>query len=309
MIFFLFLFSFFPYIHSDCLEFLNNSLINECLIRESEVHNFNIDHYYSECLQCTIETFISSENIQFEENNQCLFIELQCIQLKFNTTEIFENFFQYHQQYLYDLFFKDHGTDQNTLHVIIKENTLEEINADYIENLFQIEFQAYRVLFFELHISNQNIQINRNLINLTRLSMKIILVCGEKNQLKQTIYIIHNRKIFLESKQDLCSTIFNSSLTTISSILSSSEILPIRNEKSKNIIFIIILLTGFLLGLVIILMIYCFKQIKQRYRRLSEKIETISERSISQDETPKLSLKLKRPIRGMRAIQLLDDDV
>jgi hypothetical protein len=115
--------------------------------------------------------------------------------------------------------------------------------------------------------------------------------------------------MILESKQDLCSTIFNSSLTTISSILSSSEILPIRNEKSKNIIFIIILLTGFLLGLFIILMIYCFKQIKQRYRRLSEKIETISERSISQDETPKLSLKLKRPIRGMRAIQLLDDDV
>jgi hypothetical protein len=259
---------------------------------------------------------IRPENILFEENNQCLLIELQCIQLIFNTKKNFENFFQYHQKYLYDLFYKDNGTDQNTLHIIIKENILKEINLEYIENIFELKYQAYRVLFFELHIHNQDIYINRNLLNITRLSMKLIFICGEKNKPIQTIYIIHNHKIILESKQDLCSTIFIPLSTTISSTLiitsSSNELLSISNEESKNIILIIILLTTFLLSLLIILIIYCFKRIRHRYRS----IDTTSELSISQDETPltpnekpKLSLKLKRPIRSMRAIQLLEDDV
>lgn len=313
MIFFLFLFSFFPYIHSDCLEF-NNSLINQCLIKENENYDLDFINYYHQCLQCTIQTLIKPENIKFEEDNQCLVIELQCIQLIFNTIENFEDFFQFHQQYLYELFFKDNGTDQNTLHIIIKENTLEEINADYIERIFQVKYQSYRALFIELHIKNQNIEINRNLINITRLSIKLIFVCEDKNKLKQTIYIIHNRKIFLENEQDFCSTIFIPSLKII-----SSTALSISHEKPKNnIILIIILLTAFLVSLLISLIIYCFKRI-----RLSKPIDTTSELSISQDETPltlnetpltpnetpTLSLNLKRPGRGMRAIQLLEDDV
>ncbi|CAF4029190.1 unnamed protein product, partial [Rotaria sp. Silwood1] len=96
--------------------------------------------YYSECLQCKIQTLIQYENLKFEENNQCLTIILQCIQLIFNNKEIFEDFFQYHQQFIYDLFNKNNGTHQNTLHIIIKENTIEEINRNYIENIFQLKY-------------------------------------------------------------------------------------------------------------------------------------------------------------------------
>ncbi|CAF3354455.1 unnamed protein product [Rotaria sp. Silwood2] len=247
MKFFLFLLCF-SYIHCDCLEFINNQSINECFIQEVTNYDLDILHYYSECLQCTIQTLIEYENIKFEENNQCLTIELQCIQLIFHNKEIFEDFFQYHQQFIYDLFNKDNGTDQNTLHIIIKENTIEEINLEYIEHIFQLNYQAYRALFFELHIQNQYININRNLINITRLSIKIILICGDDIKPMQTIYMIHNHNITLESQQDLCLPIFIPSINTISPIIiietSSNELLSISDKKSKHIILIIILLTG-----------------------------------------------------------------
>jgi hypothetical protein len=286
------------------------------LIIDSEIPDSEIDHYYPQCLRCTIQTFIQPENLQLEENNQCLLIDLQCIQIIFNTTEMFEDFFQFSQPLLSALFYQENGTDQNTLHVIMKENSLKEINADYIERIFQRQFQAYRALFLELYIPKQTIRINRNLIAITRLSMKLILVCEDDDQKrKQTIYIVHNQNITLESKQDFCSTTWVPSSITITSTSTSNEVLSISHEKSKNIVLIIFLLTGFLLSLLTSLIIYCFKRLKHRYRRLSKKIETPSEFSISPYETPltpltpKLSLKLKRPLRGMRAIQLLDDDV
>jgi len=314
MIFFL-LFSFFFTIRGDCLEFTNTSLINKCLIVDSEPPDWDTEHYYPQCLLCTIETLIKPANIQFEQENQCLTIELQCIQLKFPSIKIFENFFRFHQAYLDDLFHTDNGTDQNTLHVIIKNNTLHEINADYIKEIFQ--YRTYRALFFELHIQNEIIRINRNLIDLTRLSIKLILVCGDKISRRQTIYIFHDRKITRESKHDPCTPIFIPSTTMIiSTTVIASTPLAISKEKSKTIVLIIILLTAFLLSLGITLMIYCLKRIRHRYRRVSKNSETTSEVSISQDETPltpnetpKLSLKLKRPLRGMRALQLLDDDV
>ncbi|CAF4108179.1 unnamed protein product, partial [Rotaria sp. Silwood1] len=148
MKFFLFLLCF-PYIHCDCLEFINNQSINECFIQQITNHDIDIHNYYPECLQCKIQTLIQYENLKFEENNQCLTIILQCIQLIFNNKEIFEDFFQYHQQFIYDLFNKNNGTHQNTLHIIIKENTIEEINRNYIENIFQLKYQSYLALFFE----------------------------------------------------------------------------------------------------------------------------------------------------------------
>ncbi|CAF3837419.1 unnamed protein product, partial [Rotaria sp. Silwood1] len=278
-----------------------------------------IHNYYSECLQCKIQTLIQYENLKFEENNQCLTIILQCIQLIFNNKEIFEDFFQYHQQFIYDLFNKNNGTHQNTLHIIIKENTIEEINRNYIENIFQLKYQSYRALFFELHIKNQIIKINQNLIDITRLSIKIILVCGDNIKPLQTIYMIHNHKITLESQQDLCLPIFIPLTNTFSSIIiietSSYELLSISHKKSKHTILIIILLISCLLCL-LILFIICYLKYKRFYRsRISRKTETISEQSISQDismETP-LSLndepKLERPLSRIRAIQILDDDI
>jgi hypothetical protein len=319
MILFLFL-HFFPYIHGDCLEFPDNQFINECLITESVNHNLSIEHYYSECLQCKIQTLIKPENIKFEENNQCLTIELQCIQLIFTNTEIFEDFFQFHQQFIYDLFNKDNGTSQNTLHIIVKENTLEEINIEYIEKIFQLEYHAYRALFFELHIKNSIIKINRNLLNITRLSIKIILNCGDRIKPIRTIYIIHNHNITLDSEQDFCSTIFIPPSPTISSTLvirtSPSEVLSVSHEKSKDIILIIILLTGSLLCILITCLIYCFKRIRRHYSKNNDTTSEVTssedssmETPLSLNEKPKLSLKFKRPLRAMRALQLLDDDI
>jgi hypothetical protein len=322
MIFFLYSLHFFPFIRGDCLEFANDQITNECLIKEIENHDFDIERYYPQCLRCTIETLITPENIKFEEDNQCLSIELQCIQLIFNNKETFEDFFRFHQQFIYDLFNKDNGTDQNTLHVIIKDNTLEEINSDYIETIFQFKYQGYRALFFEIHYQNQNIIINRNLINITRLSMKLILVCSNDSKPKQTIYAIHNRKITLENEQNSCPSVLIPSITATSSTLiihSTSDVLSsISQEKSKDIVLVIILLTGSLVLLLTMLIIYCFKRLKHHHMRLSKKSDTTSELSTSQDisietplsnEKPKLSLKPKRPLRGMRAIQLLEDDI
>ncbi|CAF1166009.1 unnamed protein product [Rotaria sordida] len=319
MKFFLFLL-YFSYIHCDCLEFINNQSINECFIQQTINYDLNVHHYYSECLQCKIQTIIQPENIKFEENNQCLIIELQCIQLIFNNKEIFEDFFHNYQQFIYDLFNKNNGTDQNTLHIIIKENTIEEINLEYIENIFQLKYQSYRVLFFELHIiKNQNIKINQNLLYIKRLSIKIILICNDEIKSIQTIYMIHNHKITLESQQDLCLPIFIPSTITISPIIitetSSNILLSISHKKSKSIIRIIILLTSCLLCLLILFIICCFKYRRYYRSKLSRKTETTSELSISQDtsvETP-LSLndkpKLKQPISRMRAIQIFEDDI
>jgi hypothetical protein len=310
MIFFLF-FSFVLSIRGDCLEFNNTSLINKCLIVDSESPDLNTEHYYPQCLLCNIETLIKPENIQLEQTNQCWDIELQCIQLKFPSIEIFEDFFRFHQAFLDDLFYIANGTDQNTLHVIIKNNTLHEINADYIDEIFPLNHRVYRALFFELHIHNEIIRIHRNLIDLDRLSIKLILVCDDQFKRQQTIYVFHDRNITRESKHDPCAPILIPSTTIIIST-HPNQPLSISKEKSKNIVLIIILLTTFLFCLCITLMIYCWKRI----RRLSEKYDTTSEVSVSQDETPltpseqpRLSLKLKRPLRGMRALQLLDDDV
>jgi hypothetical protein len=303
MIFILF-FSFFPFIHGDCLEFTNNQTLNKCHIKHIVNQNFDIQRYYPQCLQCNIQTLIKSENITLENDNQCLNIDLQCIQLIFNHQNIFEDFFKLHQQYIYDLFYQNNGTDQNTLHVIIKNHTLEEINEEYIEDIFRKEFQAYRVLFIELFISNQNIKLNRNLANLVRLSIKIILNCGQRIQ---TIYLIHNRNITLESKEDLCSIIPSSTST-------SDEVLSISEEKSRDLILLIILLTSSLVCLLITFIICCVRYLKRRHRRRKslKEIETPSELSLDEDiETPKpqVVIKSKPPVRGMRAIQFLEDDI
>ncbi|CAF1411558.1 unnamed protein product [Adineta steineri] len=311
MIFFLLLY-FFPYIHGDCLEFTNNLLINECLIKQSVNHSTNIENYYTECLQCTIQTLIKSEYIKFEENNQCLTIKLQCIQLIFNTQDIFEDFFQLHQQYIYDLFHKDDNSiKQNTLHIIIKEILFEEINIEYIERIFQFQYQAYRVLLIELYLQNSHIRIHYNLHNITRLSMKIIINCGNEITLLQTIYVIHNQKIFLESEQEFCSYI---SIPPTSTTI-SNEILSVSHDKSKDIILIIFLLTGFLLCILLTLSIYCFKRLRRYYYRLAKDNDISSESTISEDISTDSSLslneipKLTPSLRGVRAIQLLDDDI
>lgn len=313
MIFFLF-FSLFPLIRTDCLEFNQTSPINRCFIINIEHSKNNPEHYYPECLQCTIATYIEPEDIQWEEENQCFMIELQCIQMKFPTREIFEDFFQYYQTFLLDLFFKVNGTDRNTLHVIIEKNSLEEINAEYIEQVLQFNSSAYRVFFLELHLHNQIIRINRDLTNLIHLSMKLILVCGQR---QQTIYIIHNRNIILESQSDSCPVQLIPSTNTITIPRTTMiEVWPISQKKSKSIVLIIVLLTSILLSLCIGMIFYCWKRLKHRYRRLSEKLETMSEDSFSQDETPltpkkqpNLSIKPQRTHRGVRALQLLDDDI
>ena len=321
MKFFLFLF-YISYVRSDCLEFINNQSINECLIKKSTNHDIHIDHYYPECLQCTIQTLIQPENIAFEENNTCLTIGLQCIQFMFHDETMFEDFFQSYQPFVYNLFNTDNNTDQNTLHIIIKECTFEEINAEYIDRIFQLRYQAYRVVFLELHIQDQNIKINRDLLTITRLSIKLILVCGDTTKPKQTIYLIYNHQIILESQQDLCSSILIPSLSTIypqKIIQSSSNVLLFMSRrKSKDIIRTIILLTTVLFCLLIIFIVCCLKY-RHRFFKKSTKSETTSELSTSEDtsveaslslsEKSNLDFKLKQPLRGMRAIQLLENDI
>ena len=311
------------YISSDCLKFINNQSINECLIKKSTNHNIHIQHYYSECLQCTIQTQIQSENIEFEKNNTCLTIQLQCIQFIFHNEIIFEDFFQSYQSLIYNLFYTNHSTDQNTLHIIIKQSTLEEINLEYINRIFQLQYQAYRVLFFELHIQNQNIKINQNLRNIIRLSIKLILICNNNNnnkfELKQTIYLIDNHQIILQSQHDLCLSIFISSLTTTyyqkNLIQSSSNaLLFISHRKSNHIIHTIILLIIFLLCLLIVFIICCLKH-KNHYFKSSKKNETTSEDTsvktfLSLDEKSNLDFKLKQSSSsGIHAIQLIDNDI
>ncbi|CAF3371126.1 unnamed protein product [Rotaria socialis] len=322
MKFFLFLLHF-SYIHCDCLEFTNNQSTNECFIQPNLHLDLDIHHYYTECLQCTIQTLIQNEQIKFEENNQCLTIELQCIQLMFDNEKIFEDFFQFHQHFIYDLFNKDNGTTQNTLHVTIKENTIEEIDCEYIENIFQVKYQAYRALFFELHIQNQTIKINSNLLNITRFSIKIILMCGNKTKPIQTIYTIHNHKITLESEQESCSSIFIPSAMSVASTIvsesSSNEVLSILHEKLKHIIRIITLLISCLLCILLSLIFYCFKRRKHCYstsstmtissNALSTSNDISTETPLSVNDTPKLNSKLERSFSRMRATQLFEDDI
>lgn len=307
MIVFLF-FSLFPLIRTDCLEFNQTSRINRCFI-------INIEHdseqYYPRCLQCTIETYIEPDDIHWKEENQCLILELQCIQMKFPTREIFEDFFGSYQRFILDLFFQDNGTDRNTLHVIIEKNSLEEINVEYIEQVLQFNALTYRVFFLELHLHNQIIRINRDLINLIHLSMKLILICEDEIPREETIYLIHNRNIILESQSDSCPALLIPSTSTITIPLTTMiEVLPISPKKSQSIVLLIVLVTGVLLSLCIGMSWYCWKRLKYRYRRLSEKLETMSESSLSQDETPQEPIKLNsKPHRGIRALQLLDDDI
>lgn len=323
MIFFV-LFLYFSYIQCDCLEFLHNQRINGCFLQSTINRNIDIHYYYSECLQCQIETFIESENIKFEENNSCLTIGLQCIQLTFPNKQIFENFFQCHQHFLYDLFNKDNSTDQNTLHIIIKENTIDEIDGIYIENIFQKQFQAYRVLFFELHNQNQDVKLNRNLLQINRLSIKIILICGNETNPIETIYIVHNDKIALESENDLCSAPSIPSTITITSTtiieLSTNQILSISHQKSNNVPMISILLIIFLLCVSALLILYCLKFKKHGHSSPSSLLSsqttvTPEEPLTSQDRSLEISLslnntpKLERSSSRMRTIQLFENDI
>ena len=326
MIFYLFFFSFFLSIRADCLEFNQTSQHNQCLFLDTKQSKDDLERYYPYCLQCTISTYIQSDDLQWEEDNQCLRHELQCVQLKFPTKDFLEDFFGSYQRFLLALFFIDNGTNQNTLHVIIEKNSLGEINAEYLEEILRLNSSTYDVFFFEVHLQNNIIRVNRDLTELTYLAIKLILVCGEPRRRQETIYIVQNGVIFLESQSNPCSAILIPSLTSTvilpaSVLLTTStdviEVLPISQEKSKDIVWIIVLFTVALLAFCVSMIWYCLKQLKYRYRRLSKKLETDSESSISQDETPstpqpepkKLSLKSKRSNRAVRALQFLDDDL
>ena len=288
----------FSSIRCDCLEFSNSSLINQCFIRDINQINFEISHFYSHCLQCTIQTSIESDDIQLIHDQNCSSIHLQCVQIFFDNIELFEEFFPFHQQLIYDLFDKTNGINQNTLHIIIKNNSLTQIESVYIEQRFDANFQSYRVLFFELYLQQMPIEINRNLTALIRLPMKIILNCQDDKHVKrQTIYIIYNQNISRETTDDFCSLSTTISTTTI-------EMLPLTQDKSKDIILIIIFLTVILSAIALTISVCIYRRCKRIYRRLSTKADTPSELSVS-PATPKI----KRKARGLRALQLIDDEV
>ena len=318
MISYLFFLNFFLLIHGDCLEFSHNQSTNACLIISNDDHSRNIDRQYPECLRCTIGAFVPPESLQLEgENSPCSRISLQCIQIIFSNQTIFEAFFDAHQPMLYDLFYKDNGTDQNTLHVTLEENTLDEINGDFVQRTFHADQQAYRALLFELQHQERPIGIHRDLTNVTRLSMEIILSCWEKRRSRETIYIVHNRRITLQTGEGACPATLIPSMSTSSSPPSSTIVLSGSQPEPTRALLVIGLLSTVLLSTLTVLSIGAVKYVA---RYLSRPRETIARRSTVHDvspatplsiETPAVAMPIKapRPVRGMRAVQLLDDDI
>ena len=317
MISYLFFLNLFLLIHGDCLEFSHNQSTNACLIISNDDHGRTSDRQYPECLRCTIGSFVPPESLQLEENSPCSRISLQCIQIIFSNQTIFEAFFDVHQPMLYDLFFKDNGTDQNTLHVTLEENTLNEINGDFVQRTFHADQQAYRALLFELQHQDRPIAIHRDLTNVTRLSMEIILSCGEKRRVRETIYIVHNRRITVETGEGACPATLIPSMSTSSSPPSSTIVLLESQPEPTRALLVIGLLTTVLLSTLTVLSIGAVKYVARYFSRPRE---TIARRSTQHDvspatplsiETPTVSVPVKAPraLRGMRAVQLLDDDV
>ncbi|UJR14227.1 hypothetical protein I4U23_001219 [Adineta vaga] len=277
------------------------------------IFTYQFEDSYSECLRCQIHTLIQSNEIEFENINECLTIKLQCIQFLFDNQKIFEEFLNLHQEYIYKLFYKENTTARNTLHIILKEHQFKEINQEYIENYFPIEFQAYRVLFFEIYIHNTMIIIDEDLMNLTRLSIKIILNCVNNNQQRlQTIYIIHNQNISLESKEDFCSLLLTPLLTTTLKT-SITELLLISENQMKDFNRFPILFTCFIFSLLLILYLIYYlkhKRVKSLTKTNISSESTVSlETPISIDEKPKVSLKIKPSKRTVRTIQLINDEI
>ena len=306
-------------IDADCLKFLLDSSSNECSIRKGNSESAELVPQYQECLICTIVTLIPAEMLAVEDDNTCATIELQCIQLIFSTQAIFEDFFASHRSFIQDLFYKDSKkTDQNTLHITLKSNTLDEINAEYIERVLVEDDNAYRVLFLELYQEQQLLRINRDLTNLTRLSIEIILSCPDEDNLgvrRQTIYLIHNRQITLVIDQKTCAVLFVPSIESPPSITplpSSTDLMPRSSGKSKN--HFLILVIGIIGSLLLLSMVCCLKYLKRSALKASDSSRelSISEAASIESPLPIVDTPIKAkptPARGMRAIQLMEDDI
>lgn len=194
--------------------------------------------YYSECLICTVDSTFPSENVTLDEENPCLKIELRCVQIRFSNRGVFEDFFTHHQSLIYDLFYKVNRTDQNTLHIIFTENTLNELNQSYIEEYFPIKYQGYRALILEFLGENQTLKLNRDLTNLTRLSIRVVLSCTRQvNREEQSIYLIYDHRIIIEQERASCSALLIPILSTIPTITeppSSSSSLITETPSSSS---------------------------------------------------------------------------
>ncbi|CAF1007017.1 unnamed protein product [Adineta ricciae] len=285
---------------------------NECLLTESANYSTRLGDFYPQCLQCRIQTLIKSDDIQLETDSLCSTVELQCVQLIFDGQDLFDDFFNLHQEYIYDLFSKTNADfNQNTLHVTLKMHQFKEVNRQYIERHFQSKYQAYRVLFLEVYLQDSVMKIHEDLIGLTRLSMKIILNCRIKNELLQTIYTIHNQKISLESQKDHCS-LMSPTTNILMNPTSSPQFLLISEEKPKTSHLFPILFTCMLISLLILSLFYYYKRDDKKSSKISNSgsASTISlETPVSIEEKARLSLKPKRTKVGMRVVQLFNEEI
>ena len=316
------------FIRGDCLKFVDESLkTNECSIQTISNETTNVFPHYSQCLICRIENETFLRNVTLEKENRCLTIELRCVQMIFPTRNVFEEFFLRRNSLIDELFFRNNRIDQNTLHLIFKEKSFDELDRNFVENYFSKNSKSFRALIFEFRHENRKLKLNRDLTEIFHFSIEIVVSCSKQIQRdEESIYIFHQGEIVVERENRNCSAIFvpiDSSSTTTTTIEDEEEILvetttQILISSSKNDSLPIFLLIGGILTILTTILTCFYRKCSLKTSKIDEETsETNSEISTHDDEQsvesiePKrnLPVTIKKPTKMMNSRLIWLDDL
>jgi hypothetical protein len=278
-ILFFFILIFFSDIHGICLIFPNQRTeiyMNNCALIRSDAEG------YKQCLRCHLRRTVPLSNVIILDRNCSPIPDNHCVDLHFNTTVLFKNFFQQYSDLINKLFVDQdnkHIGIPNTLYIHIEYDTLDVFSFDTFRSLDQIKNRKYHVVSFELkNRENQlTLPLNHDINNMTLLTLQINIYCGLQG-LYQYHYISDHRR------QPLADSLKCEIPTTTMVLLTTTST---RKNRSRVIIMFTLIGSGSLIPCLILaccLFILCKRNHETNHQRRESFASSIDD-SILSDQT------------------------
>jgi hypothetical protein len=165
---------------NECLTFQDTQtqIKNNCSFIDEHGQLFN-QTYEESCLACTISDIHQVPKSNCQKS-------LTCIKLFFNHNMIFEEFFKKYHHIIEDLYINDmNHTRSSTLFIHIKHYNLTEINFAYLNSIFHINSQPYKILKIEFSQYAQELKplmIIGDFSLMTISNVTITIPCNTSNQ-------------------------------------------------------------------------------------------------------------------------------
>ncbi len=219
---------------------------------------------HKQCLRCHLNRLIPSSNAIELEKNCTPIPDNHCVDLHFNTTELFKNFFERYSVLINSLFVDQgikHVGISNTLYIHIEYDTLNTFSFDTFRLLDEVKNRKYHVLSFELKNRDNRLTLplNTDINNMKLSTLQINIRCGSKG-----LYQYHH--ISDDRRQPLPNSLTCEIPTTTTIRMNSTTTTTTRKNRSQVILIFTLIGSGSLIPCLILaccLFILC----KQNYEK------------------------------------------